>query len=139
MNVRQYQKDDYAALKELYMDSSTYGGQFDEARDAEDRLGKKIAADPEAILVAENNNRLVGSVSLIEDGRVAWLFRFCVVDQDIEVANALKNKALEILKERGHDEVLVYSPVDSKDLDERYQKLKFNKENNYTVYWSKLS
>ena len=137
MNIRGYQKNDYPALKELYMDSSTYGGQFDEARDAEDRLKKKINADPSAILVAEDGARLVGTVSPIEDGRVAWLFRFCVVDQDVKVANELKNRALEILKERGHDEVLVYSPVNSKDLDERYQKLKFNKGNGYTVYLSK--
>ena len=38
MLVRSYQPSDYEQLKVLYIDSSTFGGQFDEARDAADRL-----------------------------------------------------------------------------------------------------
>lgn len=78
MRIRNYQSADYDQLKALYLDSSTFGGQFDEARDASDRLQKKIEADPDAILVAELENKIVGTVSLIDDGRVAWLFRFAV-------------------------------------------------------------
>ena len=49
MKIRGYTPSDYAQLKSLYLDSSTFGGQFDEARDAQDRLQKKIEADPDAI------------------------------------------------------------------------------------------
>ena len=44
MLVRSYQPSDYEQLKVLYLDSSTFGGQFDEARDAADRLQRKIEA-----------------------------------------------------------------------------------------------
>ncbi|NND65712.1 MAG: hypothetical protein HKM24_07085, partial [Gammaproteobacteria bacterium] len=98
MNIRPYAPSDYFALKALYEDSSTYGGQFDEARDAENRLAAKIDNDPESIWVAENDGKLAGSVSLIEDGRVAWLFRFAVIDQDLDVSKSLYDKATAILK-----------------------------------------
>lgn len=138
MHIRQYRPSDYDQLKTLYLDSSTFGGQFDEARDAQDRVQKKIEADSDAILVAENEERLVGTVSLIDDGRVAWLFRFAVKDQDAEVASALHNKAIEILKSRGHEQVLVYSPVGDQQLDARYEQLGFVKGGDYTCYWKEI-
>lgn len=138
MIVRQYKTSDYEQLKALYLDSSTFGGQFDEARDAADRLRKKIEADPDAILVAEQDGKLRGSVSLIDDGRVAWLFRFTVLQEDSGVAKALCDKALEALKSRGHTEVLVYTPVGNQDLYDRYEQLGFTKGGDYTCYWKGL-
>jgi ribosomal protein S18 acetylase RimI-like enzyme len=134
MQIRQYRPSDYEQLKALYLDSSTFGEQFDEARDAQDRLQRKIEADPDAILVAETESRLVGTVSLIDDGRVAWLFRFAIKDQGAEVASALHDKAITILKGRGHTQVLVYSPADNQRLDARYEQLGFTKGDNYICY-----
>lgn len=138
MRVRPYQPSDYEQLKALYTDSSTFGGQFDEARDAADRLQKKIEADPDAILVAERDGKIVGSVSLIDDGRVAWLFRFAVPHGNPDIAQALHDKAAGILKERGHAEVLVYTPVGNQDLNSRYEQLGFTKGSDYTCYWKGL-
>lgn len=139
MQVRTYQSSDYEQLKALYLDSSTFGGQFDEARDARDRLQRRIEADPDAILVAVSEDGLVGTVSLIDDGRVAWLFRFAIKDQNVEVANALHDKAIEVLKSRGHEQVLVYSPVGSGQLDAHYEQLGFTKGDNYTCYWKEIT
>lgn len=138
MIVRQYNTSDYEQLKSLYHDSSTFGGQFDEARDAVGRLQKKIEADPDAILVAEQDDELVGSVSIIDDGRVAWLFRFAVPQDKPDVVQALHDKALDILKERGHAEVLVYTPVGNQELDSRYERLGFTRGGDYTCYWKGL-
>lgn len=138
MIVRQYVPEDYEQLKTLYLDSSTFGGQFDEARDAADRLQKKIEADPDAILVVEQDSKVVGSVSLIDDGRVAWLFRFAVLQDNSDVAKALCDKALELLKSRGHTEVLVYTPVGNQELYDRYEQLGFTKGGDYTCYWRGL-
>ncbi|MCA9333513.1 GNAT family N-acetyltransferase [Candidatus Saccharibacteria bacterium] len=136
MIVRRYKPEDYAQLKALYLDSSLYGGQFDEARDGSDRLQKKIEADPDSILVAEENGKLTGTVSLIDDGRVAWLFRFAV--SSAEVATALHDKAIEVLKSRGHTQVLVYTPAGNNELDSRYEKLGFTKGGDYTCYWKEV-
>ena len=138
MIVRQYKTSDYERLKALYLDSSTFGGQFDEARDAANRLQKKIESDPDAILVAEQDGELVGSVSIIDDGRVAWLFRFAVPQDKPDVAQALHGKAIATLKERDHVEVLVYTPVGNQELDSRYERLGFTRGGDYTCYWKGL-
>ncbi len=138
MRVRNYKTADYEQLKALYLDSSTFGGQFDEARDAPERLKKKIEANPDAILVAEIDGKLVGTVSLIDDGRVAWLFRFAAKKDHPEALKALHEKAIEILKSRGHTQVLVYTPVGNTDLDSRYEQLGFTKGGDFTCYWKKV-
>ena len=138
MMVRQYKTSDYERLKALYLDSLTFGGQFDEARDAASRLQKKIESDPDAILVAEQDGELVGSVSIIDDGRVAWLFRFAVPQDKPDVVQALHDKAIATLKERDHVEVLVYTPVGNQELDSRYERLGFTRGGDYTCYWKGL-
>ena len=136
--IRSYIDNDYDNLKALYLQSDLYGGVFDEARDGRERLASKIAQDPEAILVYEQDRKLVGRISLIEDGRVAWLYRFAVVDFDEHVSKQLYDAAIDVLKARGHSEVLVYSSPTSTELDARYSALGMNRGGDYTAYWSKI-
>src|SRR3989344_9145357 len=140
MNIRSYKPEDYEQVKELYQDSSLFGGQFDEERDAESKLAAHSNADPQSILICEIDNKIVGTVSLIENERVAWLFRFAVQkgDSEAEATKALYDKAISILKERGHKQVLVYSPVGNEPLDNRYLKLGFQKGDRYTCYWKEI-
>src|SRR5687767_9113325 len=137
MNIRPYSPGDYPQLAALYKQSELYGGQFDENRDSEERLRKRIETDPDAILVAEGDGKIVGTTSLIEDGRVAWLFRFAVKpgDNEATVTKALCNKAFEVLKAKGHNQVLVYTPVGDERLHNRYAELDFNRGGDYTCYW----
>ena len=138
MKIRNYQPADYEQLKALYLDSSTFGGQYDEARDGADRLQKKIEVEPDAILVAEQNEKLIGTVSLIDDGRVAWLFRFAVHRDQLEALKKLHDRAIDLLKSRGHSQVLVYTPVGNTELDNRYELLGFTKGSDYTCYWKDI-
>src|SRR5690606_31854998 len=121
--VRSYKDTDYYKLKELYGHSEWYGGQFDEARDGREKLKSKIAQDNDSILVYEKNGELLGSISLIEDGRVAWLFRFVVKDNDQQIAQELYDHATHVLKARGCTQVLVYSPNNEDILSQRYKNL----------------
>lgn len=140
MNIRPYQSTDYEQVVTLYRQSELYGGQFDENRDSEERLQKRIEADPDAILVAEQDNKIVGTVSLIEDGRVAWLFRFAVQqgEQEAVITKALCDAALAAFKAKSHNQVLVYTPLDNDRLDDRYEKLGFNRGGDYTCYWKSI-
>jgi len=140
VTIRPYQPTDYEQVVALYQQSELYGGQFDENRDSEERLQKRIEADPHAILVAEQDNKIVGTVSLVEDGRVAWLFRFAVRkgEQEHAIAQGLSDAALTALKAKGHNQVLVYAPVGNERLDSRYEKLGFNQGGDYTCYWKNL-
>ncbi|MBI4121266.1 MAG: hypothetical protein HY457_03355 [Parcubacteria group bacterium] len=133
--TRNYRLEDYAAVAILYKDSSTYGGQFDEARDALERLQKLVEEKPDAILVAEDEGVIVGTVTLFEDGRSAWLYRFAVKGEGLDIVNALYERAAQILKLKGHTQVLVYAPVGDKKFEERYGALGFTKGHDYTAYW----
>lgn len=140
LHVRNYRYTDYNAVKELYMQKDLYGGQFDEARDSREKLSDAIHADPQSILICEKDGKILGTVSLIEQGRVAWLFRFAVAKTDFEkeAASALHGAACAILKARGHSQVLVYTPVDDPYLQERYASLGMNKGSAYTCFWQEL-
>lgn len=140
MTIRPYKPADYEQIATLYKQSEFYGGQFDENRDSEARLRKRTEADPDAILVAEHEGKIIGTVSLIEDGRVAWLFRFAVEQGDNEAAitQALCDKALETLKVKGHNQILVYTPVSDERLHGRYAELGFNRGGDYTCYWKDI-
>lgn len=136
--IRSYTDSDYEKLKELYIHSEWYGGQFDEARDGRDRLANKIVDDPESILVYEQDGELLGSISLIEVGRVAWLFRFVVKDNDKMVSKELYDHATKIFKSRKHTQILVYTPVGDEALDKRYSELGMIKGGDYTCYWTDI-
>lgn len=136
--VRSYVDADYEGLKELYQHSEWYGGVFDEARDGRERLASKIAEDPEAILVYEKDGELVGTISIIEDGRVAWLYRFVVKDNDKTVASELYAAATANLKKRGHNEVLVYTPADDETLASRYDQLGMTRGGSYACYYQEI-
>ncbi len=138
MAVRNYTDGDYEGLKGLYQHSEWYGGVFDEARDGRERLARKIADDPQAILVYEKDGKLVGTISVIEDGRVAWLYRFVVKDHDKAVAAELYAATTANLKARGHNEVLVYTPADDDLLAERYDELGMTRGGNYTCYYKDI-
>jgi len=136
--IRQYVDADYDNLKELYLHTEWYGGQFDEARDGRERLADKIKQDPEAIWVYEKDGGIVGSVSLVDDGRVAMLFRLAVKNNDQLITKELYNQAIKILRKRGHEQVLVYTPVDNDALHSRYGHLDMTRGGDYTCYWAKL-
>jgi hypothetical protein len=136
--IRNYNPNtDYPSVESLYKDSSTYGGQFDETRDSAERLAKLIAKKPDSILIAENDGKIVGTVTLFEDGRSAWLYRFAVNNE--EVSRILWQKAKEIFKQKGHSQILVYAPVGDKKFEKRYTDLNFNKGSDYTAYWQDIN
>lgn len=85
------------------------------------------------------HGEIVGTVTLFEDGRSAWLYRFAVQsDNESEIAELLNKKALETMKERGHTQVLVYAPQGDQHFEDRYTSLGFNKGNNFTAYWQNI-
>lgn len=137
MEVRNYKDSDYESVVGLYKNSELYGGQFDEDRDSRERMRKHMERDPEAVLICENENEVVGTISLIENVRTAWLFRFASTSE--ESTKKLFEKASEILKSRGHKQVLVYSPSGNDKLDLRYKSLLgFEKGNDYTCFWKEI-
>lgn len=139
IKIRNYNPEsDYEQVANLYKDSKTFGGQYDEARDSEEKLRKLSKSKPDCILIAEIGNRVVGTVTLLEDGRTAWLFRFAVQkENEEEISGELFSEAKKLLKEKGHTQVLVFAPNDG-SFDKRYKNIGFNKGNDYTAYWQDI-
>jgi predicted N-acetyltransferase YhbS len=139
MKVSFYTPENYSQIEKLYKDSSTFGGQFDEARDTQERLDALVLSKPESILVAEDEGRIVGTVTLFEDGRSAWLYRCAVLsDYEKEAIPLLVAKAKEVLKNWGHRQMLVYAPAGDAHFEERYENVGFKKGNNFTAFWQNL-
>lgn len=136
--IRAYEDRDYDQLKALYQHGQWFGGVFDEARDGRERLASKIGSDPSSIWVYERDAKLTGSISIVDDNRVAWLFRFVVMNNDQQIAKELYDKAVVILKQRGHTQVLAYSPAGDETLAARYDYLGMTKGNTYTAYWTDI-
>lgn len=140
MNIRNYTEADYMEIESLYKEANSFGGQFDEARDSAEKLKTLTASKSDAILVAEEGGKVMGTVTLFEDGRSAWLYRFAVAQnaQSDDVAQLLYDNASSLLKGKGHTQVLVYAPVGDKKFENRYTKLGFNKGHDFTAYWQDL-
>jgi predicted N-acetyltransferase YhbS len=140
MNIRNYNPEtDYPAIESLLRDSETYGGEFDEARDTKERIDTLEANKPNSVLVAEINNEIVGTVTLFEDVRSAWLYRFAVKKEYEEQATkSLWEKAQETMRLRGHTQILVYAPAGNSGFENRYNKLGFNTGGDYTAYWQDI-
>lgn len=139
MNVRNYQPADYEAIKTLLLAPDTFGGDFAEERDSQDRLNDLESSKPGSILVAEIHGEIVGTVTLFEDGRAAWLYRFAVrPEYEAEAAAALKEAIFATAKARGHEEVLVYAPQGNQQFATRYNNLGFNTGNDFTAYWQQI-
>lgn len=138
MLIRNYKIGDYESVVTLYKDSTTYGGQFDEDRDSQERLEKLTREKPDAILIAEDNGNIVGTVTLFEDGRLVWLFRFAAKENSINVMRELYLEAVKILKSKGHKQVLVYAPTGDSRFEKRYLELGFNGGDDYTCYYRDL-
>ena len=138
MNIRTYHRLDYPHIKRLYETPGTFGGQFDEARDAQERLDALADSKPGSILVAEHEGAIVGTVTIFEDGRECWLYRFAVIPEYEQIVEELYRVATKMCREWGHQQLLVYAPAGDKKFEERYVGLGLTKGNDYTAYWAEL-
>ena len=140
IQIRPYRQTDYQNLKQLYLSLNTFGGQFDEDRDSQEKVDEQIASNPSSIVVAEEDGKILGSVSILQDQRFAWLMRFAVTEENEKlVSELLFKKVGEILKEAGHTQVLVYGPSAEGKFSERYEDLGFTSGESYTAYWRFLN
>ena len=140
MKIRHYNPEiDYSQIEYLYKLPNSFGGEFDKYRDSKERIDILSREKSNCILVAEKASKIIGTVTLFEDARSAWLYRFAIQkDNKQEVALSLWNEAKIIMKERGHSQILVYTPTGNKDFEKRYIELGFNKGSDYTAYWQDL-
>lgn len=136
LRIRNYSHNDYPAIKKLYEES----GWFDPETDDEGKIRTKTEGDPQSILICTDVNDLVGTISLIEDGRIAIFFR--LITKNVEDAPQIRSKLLAegevIFKQRGYNEAHIIAPEEDIDRQNEYQQNGFQTGNPYRWMWKKL-
>lgn len=139
--IREYTEDDFESLVELYKDSSTYGGQYDESRDTREKL--LATAEDLCLFVAAADNEVVGSVMILDNPHSFWLLRFCISsnlsdESQSEVSKLLLETVESIAQNRGHESIIVYTDPSNEHLVSRYKQLSFIQANKYTCFWKSV-
>jgi ribosomal protein S18 acetylase RimI-like enzyme len=134
--IRSYTPEDYQLLKRLYKSS----GWFDSETDAEERVNEKIRRDPQSLLVAIDKEEIVGTVSLIEDGRIAILFRLISKkgENTLSIRQRLLSEGENIFKQKGYKEAHIIAPEEDLNRQKEYEKYGFTKGNPYRWMWKKI-
>lgn len=129
VEIRLYTQEDYQQTKKIL----TEGSLFYDPMDSQERLTKKIKRDPESILVAEENSQIVGTVSFMEDGRMPFIFRLAIDTSHRKqgLGKALMERAKEILRLRGYNEINILVDERDEELQDYYRKQGYEKGNTY--------
>lgn len=134
-NIRFFKEDDYQGLKNLLEKNEMYW----EDADSEDQVRRRISRDPESMLVAEEDDKIVGSLYVITEFAPS-LFRLSV-DPDYQgrgIGTALGTRGEEILRSRGYKQVSISVNERNKRLLETYEKNGFDRGNAYVWMTKKL-
>ena len=116
------------------------GNLYDETWEARENLKRKIERDPQSILVAVDNNTIIGCVFIVEDGWNGFIWRLCVKESHRKkgVGLLLMQKAEEIIKQRGIKESSIFVDPKNETLQEWYKKQNYIKASNWTFMYKKL-
>lgn len=129
VSIRNYSSTDYGQVKKLLVD----GGLYYEPMDSEERLQEKISKEPSSIFVAEEFDRVVGTASLMEDGRMAFIFRLAVnpSNRSKGIGKALMEEAERELFRRGYKEINILVEEENPELQEYYRRQGYEKGTAY--------
>lgn len=138
MEIRNYNNNDYPEVAFILKDSDL----FDDIWDSEDNLNSLISKNPQSILIAEEEGKVIGNIFIIPFGRkVSYLFRLAVKEgfRKQGVASALIKKAEEVIKQGGATEVGMYVDSGNINLQEFYKKRDFEiSPKTYCYIWKEL-
>lgn len=131
ITIRSYTPSDYSALKSLYVEV----GWFDPETDKESRIN----ANPDSILLAYEDNELIGSVSLLNTGRHALFFRFITKKNGNgkDIHKVLLEEGEKRFKQMGFAESHILALDDDKEIQQKYEEYGFIKGKKYRWFWKK--
>ena len=129
VGVRAYEPADYARVREIL----DQGNLFYEPFDASERLNEKILRDPKSIFVAVRSSEIIGTVSIMEDGRMPFIFRLAVKQEfrNAGIGIMLMDSAEKELFSRGYKEVHILVETETEQLQGYYAKQGYEKGNSY--------
>lgn len=137
VSIRYYSDSDYDQVKEVLQESNLY----DEVWEDRKNLKRKIKRDPKSILIAEENNQIIGCVFIVEDGWNAFIWRLSVRKNNRKkgIGLILMKKAEELIKKRGIKEASIFVNSKNNSLKKWYQKQNYSTTSDYTFMYKKLN
>lgn len=120
ITVRPYITSDYPQVKVVLKE----GGLFYDPNDSEDAMERKIKKDPNSVFVATESGLPVGTVSIMEDGRMPFVFRLAVSEKyrNRGIGASLMSKAEEELRSRGYNEITILVEENNSELKDYYKR-----------------
>lgn len=126
MKIRPYRGEHYSDVKKLWQDTNIYIGLFD----SEESLGKQIKHDSNSILVAEEDNKLIGVAIVLFAPWCSFVWHVAILPeyQKKGYGKELMKKIEMNLKSRGARMVGGYVEKNNKVVLDFYKKLGYNVE-----------
>ena len=133
--IRNYQPSDFPQVKEV-LES---GDHYWEDVDNEESLERKIQRDPESILVAVKDDKIVGTQFIVDDF-MPLLFRLVVHPnyRGEGIGTLLREKGEEVLQKRGHNHVSILVASERVELQKHFVERGYERGNTYTWMDKKL-
>lgn len=128
VEIRTYKKADFQLVKQIL----ELGKLYYERTDNEQELERKIQRDPNSILVAIEDGKIVGTQFIVEDF-MSFLFRLAVHPDYRRrgIGKALMQKGEEILRQRGHRDVNILVAAEDEELQNLYERFGYEKGHKY--------
>ena len=135
--IRYYKDADYEEVKQTLEEGKLY----DEVWEDRENLRRKVGRDPESILLAIDDNKIIGCVFIVEDGWNAFIWRLSVREKYRKqgVGKMLMEKAEEIIKARGIKESSIFVNAQNDSLKQWYRQRGYLQTSDYTFTYKKLS
>ncbi len=135
--IRYYKDADYEEVKQALEEGKLY----DEVWEDRENLRRKVGRDPESILLAIDDNKIIGCVFIVEDGWNAFIWRLSVREKYRKqgVGKMLMEKAEEIIKARGIKESSIFVSAQNDDLRQWYKQRGYLQTSDYTFMYKELS
>jgi ribosomal protein S18 acetylase RimI-like enzyme len=139
VKIRFYKKEDYPDVSQILKEADL----FDSIWDSEENLSGMIAKDPETILVATEDDNVVGNVFLMYYGpKLQYLFRLAVKKEFRQkgIATRLIEEAMKMAVKRKANEVGMYVDASNLNLQSFYKKRGFKKsKSSYFYMWKEYN
>ena len=120
MQIRNYKDSDFPQLKKLLEDTNLYYKPLDK----KEIFKKKIDYDQESIIIAEDNNKIIGTVFIIYDPWNSFVYHLGVHPdyRKLGLGNQLMDEAEKRLKARGMNRPTLFVEEDNEKVLEFYKK-----------------
>jgi|APHM01.1.fsa_nt_gi Predicted acetyltransferase len=134
--IRSYVDEDFKEVRRILRDTELYNPEID----TEERFRHKANRSRGSILVAEEEQKVIGTVFITDDATNVLLTRLAVEpkNQDNGIGTDLVEAAEEKLIERDVPVSVAFAETGNKELKEWYRKRGYEAKGKYTMMWKEL-